>query len=138
MPTVENPTLTLSTVNNTTTIRVTFNARFTPFERQLAGLGMKFHQHVVVLGIDPPGGTTGTDLFPTDPPLFEHINFPVTVGTTDQVLPYDQSRPVARSLLQEDSGGDEDEIRCKVLIHAVGMPPEFTDDVFTPQQVLLG
>lgn len=142
MPTVENPTLTLTTVNATNSkIKVTFNARFSPFERQCAGLGLKFHPHITVLGMD---GTVGTDLFPYGPgtpnpdPLFPHTDFAVTVGTTDQVIAYNQEKPCSRNSLQEDSGGDEDEIKCKIRIHSVGLPLEFTEDVFTPQQVLLG
>jgi hypothetical protein len=142
MATVENPTLTLTTVNNNTKIRVTFNARFTPFDRQLAGLGLIWHPHITVLGIDPPGSTTGTDLFPDDPnnpPPFPHTKFAVTVGTTDQVIAYNVEETVLRSDLQEDSAaGDNDEIRCKIRIHAANFPPEFTEDIFTPQQVLVG
>ena len=139
MPIVLNPTLTLTTVNSNTKIRVTFTARFNPFDRQLAALGLIFHPHITVLGIDPPGGTAGTDLFPTDPPLFPHTKFTVTAGNIDQDVPYDVEKTVLRSALQEDSAaGDNDEIRCKLRIHAANFPPEFTADEFTPQQVLVG
>ena len=54
MPTINSANLTLTTVGQTVTVNVTFNAVFTPFERQLAGLGLKFHPHVDVWGMDPP------------------------------------------------------------------------------------
>ena len=43
MPTINSANLTLTTVGQTVTINVTFNAVFSPFERQLAGLGLIFH-----------------------------------------------------------------------------------------------
>ena len=139
MPTINSANLTLTTVGQTVTINVTFNAVFTPFERQLAGLGLIFHPHVDVWGMDPAGSLTGTFLINTDPPLFPHTKFAVTVGTVDQVIAYNVSKPVARSLLQEDTGaGDSDEIRCRIRIHAIGMPLEFTEEVFTDQEILLG
>ena len=139
MPTINSANLTLTTVGQTVTINVTFNAVFTPFERQLAGLGLKFHPHVDVWGMDPPGSLTGTFLIDTDPPLFPHTDFAVTAGAGNQELAYNVSKPVARSLLQEDTGaGDSDELRCRIRIHAVGIPPEFTDEVFTDQEILLG
>lgn len=52
--------MTLKTVNDTVTIIVGFDARFSPFERQLAALGMTYHSHVDVVGID-----NGTDIEPT-------------------------------------------------------------------------
>ena len=60
MPTVENALLTLKTVDDKVTIIVDFDSRFTPFERQLAALGMSYHSHVDVVGID-----NGTDIGPT-------------------------------------------------------------------------
>jgi hypothetical protein len=136
MPTVENADLTLSTVDGRVTIRVTYDARFTPFERQLAGLGMRYHSHINALGMDPAGSLTGANLAGVD---FPTQNFPVTAGTVDQVLSRDESQTVIRALLQEDPNiGDTDEIRCKIRIHSVGIPPEFTADEFTDEKVLLG
>ena len=62
----------------------------------------------------------------------------VTVGTDTQTIPRNTQLPMPRTDLQEDGGGDADEIRVRIRIHAVGMPPTFTPDVFTDQEVLLG
>jgi hypothetical protein len=134
MPTVLNPTLTLTTVNSDTTIDVTYDVEFSEFERNLAADGMRFHHHIDVIGVDPAGSTTGTTLvsFPTS-------NIPVTQGAGSLVVARNASLTVLRSLLQEDAAaGDSDEIRCKIRIHSVGLPPDFTPDVFTVQRVLVG
>jgi hypothetical protein len=138
MPTVTNPVLTLTTIGANTTIGVTYDANYSAFEAALAGLGMTFHAHIDVQGMDPAGSLTGTTIisFPNDP-------HPVTAGAGAQVLPRSPTPiTVARFLLQEDRtvGGvaDDDEIRAKIRIHSVGLPDEFTADVFTPQQILLG
>ena len=142
MPTVTNPTLTLTTVGSGSsaevTIDVTFDAVFTELERNLAVLGLKFHRHINVYGMDPSGSLTGIEISGTEG-LFPHINFALTQGSGDEIIPVSASQTVLRSVLQEDTAlGDADEIRCKIRIHCVGMPPEFTEDVFTSQQVLLG
>ncbi len=134
MPTVENPTLTLTTVNNATEVTVTFNAVFTAFERQLAGLGMTFHQHIDVIGIDPPGSLTGSVLIE-----FPLTSFAVTVGPGSQTIFRNAVMTTQRGTFQEDNqSGDADEIRCKIRIHSVGLPLVFTPDVFTDQKILLG
>jgi hypothetical protein len=73
---------------------------------------------------------------------FPKNNYDLTVGTGDQTISRTMAITVGRAELQEDPtvGGvaDNDEIRCKVRIHSVGLPPEFTDDEFTPQQILIG
>ena len=140
MPTVQNPTLTLTTVNQNTTISVSFDTVFSEFERQLHGLGMTFHPHVDVIGVDPAGSTTGTVLSLSQ--SFPKNNYNVTAGSGDQTIPRTMAITVGRAELQEDPtvGGvaDDDEIRCKIRIHSVGLPPDFTEDEFTPQQILIG
>jgi hypothetical protein len=134
MPSVTNANLALTTVGQNVTINVTYNAVFTAFERQLVGLGMRFHEHIDVIGVDPPGGTTG--LLITSFPL---ANIAVTVGGGSQTIARNVSRTVTRASLQEDIGlGDADEIRCKIRIHSADLPPAFTPDIFTDQEVLLG
>jgi hypothetical protein len=135
MPAVERPLLVLTTTNDVVTIRVTFSARFTPFERRLAGLGMEFRSHVDVIGIDSPGGTSGTVI--VDPSAgfspFRHVAFGVTDGPVDEIVPSDHSVDVDRDLLDEITNGTG-EIRCRIQIHADGMPPALTDPVFTDRQ----
>jgi hypothetical protein len=134
MATINSAALALITVDDTVTVSVTFNAVFTPFERQLAGLGLRFHRHLDVIGIDPAGSFDGSVLA-----TFPLVDFPVTVGAGTQSIPVSTQLNLARATLQEDSGlGDTDEIRVKIRIHAVGMPAEFTPDVFTDQETLLG
>jgi hypothetical protein len=133
MPTVENPDLTLKTVNDTVTIIVDFDGRFSGFERQLAALGMTYHSHVDVVGID-----NGTDIGPTIV-SFDHQPFGVTKGSGDQVIHQTLKLKVDRSTLQEDPDpGNADELKAKIRIHAPETPVAFTDDVFTDQEVLLG
>ena len=135
MPTITAPNLTLTTVNNqTTTIRVTYTVAFSQLERGLAGLGMDYHDHIDVFGRD---GSTDTLLLAEPLPNFGTHSIPVTSGSGTQTFNIDRSIVVARSLLQEDTAvGDSDEIRCKIRIHSVGMPPELTPDVFTDQETI--
>ena len=60
MPTVTNPNLTLTTVGNFTTLRVTASVTFSAFERQLAGLGLEHHVHITAHGVD-----LGTNIGPS-------------------------------------------------------------------------
>jgi hypothetical protein len=134
MPTTNSRDLTLTTVGLNTTINVKYNVVFTVFERHLAHLGLVFQEQIAVIGVDPPGSTTGAVLtsFPNAP-------LPVTDGTTPQTIARNLSKTVLRASLQEDSGvGDDDEIRCRIRIAAIGLPPAVTADAFTDQEVLLG
>jgi len=135
MPTVENANLTLKTVNDTVTIIVDFDGRFSPFEQQLAALGFRYHSHADVFGVD-----NGTDIgptivsFPVEP--FDELN---TTTSGDQVIPKTLQMTVDRSTLQEDPDkGNADELKVKIRIHAPEAPVVFTDDVFTNQEILLG
>jgi hypothetical protein len=87
-----------------------------------------------VIGVDPSGSFTGTVIT-----TFPLVDFPVTVGAGTQTIPVSTQLILPRATLQEDTGvGDADEIRVKIRIHAVGLPPEFSPDVFTDQESLLG
>jgi hypothetical protein len=134
MTTLINRTLTLTTVGADTTIEVEYTAQFTVFERRLAGLGLVFREQIAVIGVDPPGGTTGSVLA-----LFPVQTLPVVDGAVVQVIPRVRSLTVPRASLQEDpAAGDNDEIRCRINILAIGLPPEFTPDAFTNQEILVG
>jgi hypothetical protein len=134
MPTVLNPRLKLVTENDDVHINIHFDVQFNEFERKLAGLGLDFHAHVTVLGVDPPGGTTGVELA-----AIKGTKYPVTSGSGPQALPSDHTITKKRADLQEDKfWGDADEIRGRIRIHALGFPPEFTSNSFTDQKVLLG
>jgi hypothetical protein len=134
MTTIINPSLTLTTVGPNTTIDVQYTAEFTVFERRLAGLGLVFQEQIFVIGIDPPGGTTGSVItqFPTQ-------TLPVTDGVVPQQIARVRSLVVLRASLQEDPAlGDNDEIRCRINIASVGLPPALTPGAFTDQEILVG
>jgi hypothetical protein len=134
MTTIINPSLTLTTVGPNTTIEVQYTAQFTVFERRLAGLGLVFREQISVIGIDPPGGTTGSVIN-----QFPFQNLPVTDGAVVQTIPRVRTLTVPRASLQEDSAaGDDDEIRCRINIASVGFPPALTPDAFTDQEILVG
>ena len=104
------------------------------FERHLAGLGLVFQEQIAVIGVDPAGSTTGTVLT-----NFPNANLPVTDGGVTQTIARNISKTVTRASLQEDSGlGDDDEIRCRIRIAAIGLPPAVTPDAFTDQEILVG
>jgi hypothetical protein len=132
MPSTNTRNLTLTTTGANTTINVTYNAVFTKFERFLAANGMIFRERIQVIGVDPPGATTGSVLhnFPVQ-------DFPVTAGGGPQTIGRNRSITVTRASLQEDAGlGDSDEIRCRIVIDPLGFPSETSD--FTDQEILVG
>ncbi len=138
MPTVNNPILTLAPAGGgNAIITVTYDAVFTAFERQLVGFGTTYHSHVEVFGMDPPGSLTGA-VIALFPPAG---NFPVVAGAGDQIIPRTEQIVRPRLTLEEDvPAGDDDEIRCKIRIHTIGVlvpPPSFTPDVFTSELTLI-
>lgn len=133
MPTVQNAMLELTTIDDNTTVSVAYEAVFTPFERQLAGLGWECHEHLEVFGVDPPNSVTGDILA-----AFPQTRIAVSVGAGPLIVPRSVQMTVPRRTLQEDTGGDDDEIRVRIRIHSPSIPPAFTADVFTDQERLLG
>lgn len=132
MPNTNSRNLTLNTIGANTTINVTYNAVFSPLERFLAANGLVFEERISVIGVDPPGDTTGTTLS-----NFAVQNLPVTAGVVPQTIARNRSLTVTRASLQEDAGlGDNDEIRSRIVIRPVGLPSEITD--FTDQEILVG
>jgi hypothetical protein len=138
MPTIKNPQLTLTRVGANVTINVRYNAVFSTFERNLAQLGLRFRERIAVIGVDPPGATTGTVL----PIPFSSRQF-ITVTDDPNGTPRDRSVTVTRAELDEDGNPvvnpdfDADEIRCRIRIEAIGLPPAVTE-AFTDQEVLGG
>lgn len=131
MPTITNATLTLTETNSRVTVRVQYDATFTAIERQLTTLGLRYHSHVTVHGLD--GSTLSSPLAGVE---FEHRPIAVTAGTSDETIPeIVEEHTFGRPLLQEDPIGDPDELTCNIRIHSP-LPPQFTEDVLTPQRVL--
>ena len=143
MPVIKNPQLSLTRDGSNVTIKVTYKADFNTFERRLVGLGLKYRQRLAVIGVDPPGATTGAVLAVssrfTNPSFLE-----VTDGVGKQTVDGGETIIVRRAALDEDSNPfvgadvDPDEIRCRIRIEAFGLPPAVTPDVFTDQEILAG
>jgi hypothetical protein len=137
MPTTNTRDLTLTREGANVKITVTYKAEFNTIERHLAGLGMKFIERIAVIGVDPPGATTGTVLkeFPG-----EFIPVPAGVGTHSATRKREIT--LTRAALDEDGHPfvdpdvDPDEIRCRIRIEAIGLPPAVTPDAFTDEEVL--
>jgi hypothetical protein len=130
MPTVTNPNLTLTESEGRVTVRVRYTATFTPFERQLVGLGASYHSHITIHDFDG-GDALGAGLvdFPTS-------SFPVTVGSGEQVIARDQSMTVDRGELKGDPENNDDELKARIRIHNPDAQVPFTEDVISDQEVL--
>jgi hypothetical protein len=69
---------------------------------------------------------------------------PVPAGAGPISIPRNRTIVLTRAQLDEDPSiiigpdFDADEIRCRIRIHSVGIPPEVTPDAFTDQEVLGG
>jgi hypothetical protein len=139
MPGTNNRDLTLTREGANVRVVVTYNAVFSAFERNLAGLGMTFIERIAVIGVDPPGSTTGTVLRE-----FTAQVIPVTAGPGSLSVPRRREIVLTRLQLDEDSNPfvgpdfDADEIRGRIRIQASGFPPAVTPDAFTDQEVLSG
>ena len=129
MPTINNATLNLTTVNNDVTADITFDAVFTRFERNLADMGMTFDATCRA-----PRRRCRTRR-PCSR-AFDPTNLPVTAGAGSQTIPVSLSVTRSRSFFQEDT--DNDEIGRNIRIHSQRFPPVFTPDLFTIQRVLVG
>jgi hypothetical protein len=140
MATTKNRQLTITREGSNLRITVSYQAEFNTFERRLVGLGLRFRESIAVIGVDPPGATTGTVLPVSS--RFPSPFFAVTDGAGTQTLNGGGSILVTRGELDEDSNPlvspdlDADEIRCRIRIKAVGLPAAITPDAFTDQEVL--
>lgn len=139
MPTTTSPKLTLIREGAKFRLTVTYHAEFNSIERFLSGLGMRFIERIAVIGVDPPGATTGTVLARFSG---QFIQVPEGVGTF--ATNRKRSILLTRAELDEDQNPilgpdvDADEIRCSIHIQSVGLPPAVTPEVFTDQQILGG
>lgn len=136
-PFILNPRLTLTRKpGNKVVVDVTYTVFFSKFDRHLVGLGMNFRERIEIIGVDPAGSTTGTVLAQFFPDLI-----PVTDGEQQLEISRHRFMPVDRRVLDEDTSPVAspdtlpDEIRCRILIDAVDLPP-ITTEVFTNQAVL--
>jgi hypothetical protein len=125
MPTVSDPNLTLSESDGWVTIRVRYDVTFSKFDRALSELGRNWHSHVYVHGYDG-GDDLGAQITAAD---FDRVDFNVTPGTTDLVIPQDVTNRVPRSDLQEDPAGNADELKARVRIHSNQTVEEWLDAI---------
>jgi len=139
MPGTNSRNLTLTREGGNVRVTVTYNAVFSAFERNLAGLGMNFVERISALGIDPPGSTTGTVLAE-----FQGQFIPVPPGAGPISVARNRQIVLTRAQLDEDPSliigpeFDADEIRCRIRIQSTGLPAAVTPDEFTDQEVLGG
>ena len=134
MPTVSNINLILTTTGSNVEVRVDYDVTFTKFERQLVTLGLSYDTHVTIHDFDGGSGP-GAEIFEFYP---GRNVLAVTAGNGDQVLHESESRTVSRASLQVDTGGDEDELKANIRVHANGWLEEFTADAISAQKILLG
>lgn len=139
MPRIVNPQLTLNHQNDgkIETV-VTYDAVFSQFERRLAGLGLEFREQISVIGVDPPGGTLGLNLVSVTRSIF------VSDGA-GEISKHRQFSTgfLSRNFLDEDPSFlgpdfDQDEIRGRIRILAIGFPAAVTPDTFTDQKLVGG
>ena len=134
MSTISSPKLTLAREGAKFRLTVTYHAEFNSIERFLSGLGMRFIERIAVIGVDPPGSTTGTVLARFSGQFIDVP--PEGVGTF--ATNRKRSILLTRAELDEDqdpllgADADADEIR------AFGLPAAITPEVFTDQQILGG
>jgi hypothetical protein len=132
MPTVSTPNLTLSEADSQVTVSVSYTVTFDPWDRALVGLGRRYHRHLNIHGWDG-----GPDLGAAIPEAeFIRFDFPVTVGTTDQVFVRNESKLLPRSVLQEDPTGNPDELKANVLIHSNQVLQEWSPDAISDTETL--
>ena len=138
MPRVKNAKLTLPRNGASVIINITFDVVFSEFERHLARLGLAFQEEISLIGVDPPDGTTGTQVLRT------LRSIPVSDGAGELTVHRVFSTPFSRNSLDEDPSPflgpdfDEDEFRGRLRILAIGLPPAVTRDAFTDRAVLGG
>jgi hypothetical protein len=138
MPRVKNAKLTLPQNGASVIINITYDVVFSEFERHLARLGLAFQDEISLIGVDPPGGTTGFQVLST------LRSIPVSDGVGELSVHRVFSTPFTRNSLDEDPSPflgpdfDPDEYRGRIRILAIGLPPAVTRDAFTNQEVLGG
>jgi hypothetical protein len=138
VPKVKNAKLALPRVNGFVKIKISYDAVFSEFDRHLVGLGVTFEEQITFIGVDPPGGTTGLEVFTVVHPI------PVADGDGAISVPREFTGQSSRGNLNEDPGPgkivgadfDADEYRARIRIKAKGLPPVVTPDVFSNQEVL--
>jgi hypothetical protein len=134
MPTVSDVNLSLTQKDgDLVEIQVDYDVEFNTFDRKLTTLGLTYDSHIIIRDYDG-GGSPGSVILE-----FDRDTLPVTAGNgTQPITNRSQSQTVARSVLQVDPNGDADEIKATVLIHANQWLDEYSEEVESETEVLLG
>ena len=115
-------------------IEITYRVVLSKIVRKFGGLGVKFRGVVRLVGVATPG-----DEASAEPDLFRLVEtLEVTPGNQDQVMDRRHVEIVDNHFLDEDPStivSDDDEIRCRIEIEALGIPPAVTR-AFTNQVIL--
>jgi|GEM_PF-2001242 len=133
MPKVKNARLILKRTGAKVVVSFIHDAVFSEFERHLAGLGLVFQERLELIGVDPPGSTTGSVFFST------LRSITVADGAGELSVHREFILPFNRTSLDEDPTPflgpdfDVDEYRGRIRILAIGLPPATTPDAFTPE-----
>jgi hypothetical protein len=118
---------------NSVKVRVEYDAVLTELERNLAGLGIVYREHIHAFG-DDPSNDDNLALAPNSV-IFPDQNLPVTAGSGALTLHRTREIRVDRKQLQEDTFlGDDDEIFCQITLTPVGAPTPVARN--TPVRVL--
>jgi hypothetical protein len=138
MPTVSTPNLTLIEADDRVTIRVRYDATFSAHDRQLVGLGARYHSHVWAHDYDggDEAGPRIVEFLPRATFTGSGADYPVTVGAGEQVFNVTEELNVPRDVLKVDAAGNDDEIKAVVRIHALDAQLEFTPDALSDTEVL--
>src|SRR5689334_9019866 len=134
MPIVSDVNLSLTTRGDDVEIQVDYDVTFNTFERKLTTLGLTYDSHIIIRDYDG-GDSPGSVILEFE----DRDTLPVVAGNGTQLISNrSQSKTVPRSELQVDLNGDADEIKATVLIHANQWLDEYTVEVESEQEVLLG
>jgi hypothetical protein len=138
MPKVKNARLILDRTGAKVVVSFIHEAVFSEFERHLAGLGLVFQERLDLIGVDPPGSTTGSVFFST------LRSITVADGVGELSVHREFTLPFNRTSLDEDPTPflgpdfDVDEYRGRIRILAIGLPPAITPDAFTQEATVGG
>jgi hypothetical protein len=125
---------------NMVRIDVDYEALFSQFERRLAGLGLFFHDRIIVLGVDASASIADSILT-----AFPDESIGIADGEGELTIPCHRSMIVSRRTLDEDflpnvlPDFNADEIRCWIRIIPSNFPHNshlVRQETFTNQVVL--
>jgi hypothetical protein len=135
MPTVSRPNLTIEEDGPVVRIQVSYTATFSPWDRQLSGLGKTWHSHCTLHDYDG-GDDIGRQILDFRNPD-DREQFAVTVGTTDQRIPKVEEifSINGRALLVDLDGTNE--LKAQVTLHSPETVEEFTPNAISDQEVYI-